>query len=268
MNFSGISSNSNLLDQINRKQENTFEQLASGKKVNKAADDVSAQLIIERLSSQSNGYQQSVRNAYDGISYAQVAESTLSGISDSANRIQELTYRAGSGILSDSDKQAIQSEIDLLKEGIQDSISNSNFAGKPIFGSEGSADFQIGANAGQTLSVGNKDIAAQLESFGLADIDVTQAGGVDAALASLEDIGQFLGEEQGSLGAIQNQFQSAANQLAQTDVNVQAARARLADTDYAQASAQQAQNDVQSQSANIVAGASRQQAESVLNLLS
>ncbi|MER2492208.1 flagellin [Catenovulum sediminis] len=267
MAINNISSgaNANFLDQINRKQDTIFEQLSSGKKVNKAADAAAAQQIIERLSSESNAYQQSVRNAYDGISLSQVADGALQGINDDAQRIRELTQQAGSGILTDADRQAIQSEISGLQQNIQSTIENTEFNGQSLFTQDNEFSFQVGSGAGQSRSVNTSDLASQLS--GLQNIDVT-SGNIDTALESIDSAIEFVGSERGSLGATANAFESAINNLNTTNENVQAARSRLQDTDYAQATADQAANDILSQSSNIVAAQARQQQESVLSLLS
>ena len=94
------SSSTSLIGQIQEKQDNLFEKLASGKKVNNALDDASAQQIIDRLTSEVEGNRQSLNNVYDGISVAQVAEGGLGSINDDVNRIRELTLQSGNGVLS------------------------------------------------------------------------------------------------------------------------------------------------------------------------
>lgn len=269
MNLGGVSSGGGLLDQIQKKQDSVFEKLASGKKVNKAADAAAAQQIIERLTAESNAYQQSIRNAYDGVSVAQVADGALQGVNEDAQRIRELTLQAGNGILSSGDKEAIQKEITQLKENISSTISNTEFNGKPLFTQDSELTFQVGSGAGQTKSISTSDLSSTLDSLGLADIDVTQPGGVESALESLDSVINEVGSQRGDLGAVQNAFESSINSLTQTNVNVQDARSRLQDTDYAQAAAERAQNDVLSQSATAVATQSRQaDSSAILNLLS
>ena len=96
INFnSNASSNTSLLQQVQEKQTSLLEKLASGKRVNNAADGAAAQQIIDRLTSQTEGNRQAISNAYDGISLAQVAEGGLSGINDDVTRIRELTLQAG-----------------------------------------------------------------------------------------------------------------------------------------------------------------------------
>jgi len=108
MKVSGESPSSQL-QQIQQKEDNLFEKLASGKKVNSALDDAAAQQIIDRLTTQVEGNRQAINNVYDGISVAQIAEGGLSTINDDVNRIRELTLQSGSGIL----KIAVQFSLKL-----------------------------------------------------------------------------------------------------------------------------------------------------------
>lgn len=266
MNVNNVSSNNaNFLDQINKKQDSVFEQLASGKKINQASDGAAAQQIIDRLTAESNAYQQSSRNAYDGISLSQVADGALQGINQDAQRIRELTLQSGNGVLSDGDRQAIQSEISGLQQNIQDTINNTEFNGQSLFTQDNEFTFQIGSAAGQNASVNTSDLASQLS--GLQNIDITN-GDLAGSLESLDNALSLIGAERGELGAQQNAFESIINNLSTTNENVQAAQSRIQDTDYAQAASQQAQNDVLSQSSNAVAVQARQNEQSVLNLLS
>ena len=120
------SSTSSILGQVREKQESLMEKLASGKKVNNALDDASAQQIIDRLTSEVEGNRQAINNVYDGISVAQVAEGGLGSINDDVNRIRELTLQSGNGVLSDGDRRAIQSEITQLQENISQTIEQTN----------------------------------------------------------------------------------------------------------------------------------------------
>ena len=257
--------NSSLLQQVQKKQDTLLERLASAKRVNSAADDAAAQQIIDRLTSQVEGNRQAISNAYDGVSLSQVAEGGLSGINEDVNRIRELSVQAGNGLLSDADRSAIQSEITQLQDNISQTIENTEFAGKPLLSSDGNIDFQVGANAGQQISVGTQDVAAGLQ--GILNVDVTAPGGAEAALEEADAAQEFVGSARADLGATQNRFESAARNLAQTDVNVAAARSRIQDTDFAQATSENAAAGVQGQAAIAVQAQSNQQAGQVLALL-
>ncbi|MCU7555013.1 flagellin [Alteromonas sp. ASW11-19] len=258
-------SGSSLLQQVQEKQNNLIEKLASGKKVNSAADGAAAQQIIDRLTSQVEGNRQAISNAYDGISLAQVAEGGLEGINNDVSRIRELTVQAGNGILSDSDKQAIQSEITQLQDNISQTIEQTNFAGKPLLSEDGALSFQVGANNGQQIDVATQDIGSQLA--GVLSIDLTGGTSVNDALSAADAAIETVGGARADLGATQSQFESTARNLSQSDVNASAARSRIADTDYAQTVSASVANDVQGQAALTVQAQANQQQGQVLALL-
>ena len=260
------SSSTSLIGQIQEKQDNLFEKLASGKKVNNAQDDAAAQQIIDRLTSEVEGNRQSLNNVYDGISVAQVAEGGLGSINDDVNRIRELTLQSGNGVLSSGDRRAIQSEITQLQENISQTIEQTNFAGKPLLSENGSLDFQSGANANQSISINTQDIASQLG--GVLSIDITAGTSVNEALEAADAAIETIGSARGDLGATQNRFESAARTLTQANVNTAEARSRIQDLDFAQAVSQQASNDVLGQAALTVQAQANQQEGQVLSLLS
>ncbi len=259
------SSNSSLLQQVQQKQNSLMEKLASGKRVNSAADDAAAQQIIDRLTSQVEGTSRAMSNAYDGVSLSQVAEGGLSGITEDAQRIRELTVQAGNGIYSAADRKAIQSEISQLQGNISQTIENTEFAGKKLLTEDGSADFLVGANSGNTLSVNTSNIASGISD--LLSIDVSDASSIDDALSAADSAIDYVDSTRADLGATQNQFESAARNLSQANVNQAAARSRLQDTDYAQATSDSASANILSQSSLAVQVQSNQSKGQVLSLL-
>ena len=264
INVNGSNGTTSLLQQIQDKQTNLMEKMASGKKVNSAMDGAAAQQIIDRLTSQIEGNRQSITNAYDGISMAQVAEGGMAGISNDVNRIRELTIQAGNGIMSDADRQAIQSEITQLQDNISQTIEQTNFAGKPLLSSDSEISFQIGANAGQSIGVKTQDMASSLND--VLNIDIT-SGNIDDALKAADSAIDTVGSARSDLGATQASFESAARNLTQNDISTSAARSRIQDLDYAQAASQSAANDVLSQANIAVQAQSNQQQGQVLSLL-
>ena len=261
-----INSTSSILGQVQEKQESLMEKLASGKQVNDATDGAAAQQIIDRLTSEVEGSRQAVSNVYDGISLAQVAEGGFRSINDDVNRIRELTLQSGSGILSDGDRQALQSEISQLQDNISQTIEQTNFAGKPLLSEDGALSFQVGANAGNSVDIETQDFASQLSS--VLSIDLTSGTSINDALSAADDAIELVGGAQGELGATQNALQSTARNLTQANVNAAESRSRIQDLDFAQATSQQAANDVLSQSALTIQAQANQQEGQVLALLS
>jgi flagellin len=258
-------SNASLLQQVQNKQESILEKLSSGKRINSAADGAAAQQIINRLTSQVEGTRQAVSNAYDGVSLAQVAEGGLSGISEDVNRIRELSVQAGNGILSDSDRSAIQAEVSQLQDNISQTIEQTEFGGQSLLSGDGNIDFQVGANAGQKIGVQTQDVAAGLSD--ILNVDLSTAQGAQDALNAADSEVEFVCSARADLGATQIKFESAARNLQQTDVNVAAARSRIQDTDYAQATSENAAAGILSETSIAVQSISNQQAGQVLSLL-
>jgi flagellin len=265
INLNTDSNASSSLQQVQQTQESVFEKLASGKKINEAADGAAAQQIIDRLTSQVEGSRQAVSNVYNGISLTQVAESGLSGITKDVDRIRELSVQAGNGILSDSDRSAIQAEASQLQENITQTIAQTEFAGKALLSADSNIDFQVGANTGQKIGVATQDVTTGLEDVLNADLRTAQ--GAQDALVAADDAAQFVGAARAELGATQNQFESTARNLTQGNVNVAAARGRIQDTDYALATSQSAAADILNQANLAVQAQSNQQPGQVLTLL-
>lgn len=256
--------NTSLLQQIQQKQNERLEQLASGKRINSAADGAAAQQIIDRLTSEIEGNRQSISNAFDGVSLAQSAEGGLAGINDDVNRIRELTIQSGNGLLNDGDRNAIQQEISQLQENITQTIEQTNFAGTPLLSEDGNISFQVGSSAGTQIDVGTSDIADQLS--GVLNIDVTSQS-ADEALDAADEALEAVGTARGELGAVQNRFESTIRSLSQADINTSESRSRIADTDFAQATSDLAAADVLSRSSVAVQAQANQQQGQVLSLL-
>lgn len=149
------------LRQLSQTQTNLnriLEKVASGSRINSARDDAAGLAIANRFSSQINGLTIASRNANDGISLAQTTESALEETTTALQRIRELSLQAANGSLNASDRNAIQQEIDQLKDEVDRIAETTTFNGKKVLdGSLSTQQFQIGANAGETVNVSGFD---------------------------------------------------------------------------------------------------------------
>lgn len=253
----------NFLNQTQQTSNKLAEQLATGKKVNSAADDAAALQIIDRLTSQQNGYSQAVNNAYDGISYSQATESNLSGVNDAVSRIRELSIQAGNGALNDSDRAALQEEVVQLQGQITETFENANFAGKPLFDGQ-SVSFQVGpdANTNQTINPSDGSFASVIST-----IDISTQAGAQTAIDISSQASEEINAQRAELGAFQNTLASTIKGLGTQQVNIAASQSRIQDTDYAQAVSQQVSSDILAQASIALRGQANQSAESILGLL-
>ncbi|WP_461516040.1 flagellin N-terminal helical domain-containing protein [Porticoccus sp.] len=131
-----------------------LQRLSSGLRINSAKDDAAGLAISERFTTQIRGLNQAGRNANDGISLAQTAEGDLSQITNNLQRIRELAVQSANATNSSSDRAALQAEVSELVAEIDRVASTSSFNGvKLLNGTFASQVFQVGANAGETVSI-------------------------------------------------------------------------------------------------------------------
>jgi len=129
-----------------------LQRLSSGLRINSAKDDAAGLAISERMTSQIRGLNQAVRNANDGISLAQTAEGALASAGEMLQRIRELAVQSANASNSSGDRQALQNEVSSLVAELDRISTSTEFNGLKIFdGTFGTATFQVGANANQTI---------------------------------------------------------------------------------------------------------------------
>ncbi|MVW63101.1 flagellin [Massilia sp. NEAU-DD11] len=132
----------------------SIQRLSSGLRINSAKDDAAGLAISDRMNSQIRGMNQATRNANDGVSMAQTAEGALSSSGDMLQRIRELAVQSSNSSNSASDRKALQTEVSQLTSELNRIASTTEFNGtKLLDGSMGTANFQVGANANQLISM-------------------------------------------------------------------------------------------------------------------
>lgn len=136
----------------------SLQRLSSGLRINSAKDDAAGLAISERMTSQIRGMDQAVRNANDGVSISQTGEGALSQMGDLLQRIRELSVQSANASNSASDRQAINAEVTQLVSELDRFASSTEFNGQKLLdGSFGSAVYQVGANANQTITATTAD---------------------------------------------------------------------------------------------------------------
>jgi len=166
--------------------QTSLQRLSSGLRINSAKDDAAGLAISSRMTSQIAGNMQAARNANDGISMAQTAEGALSQISDNLQRMRDLSVQAANGSNSASDRAAIQSEIGQLQQEVTRVASQTSFNGTNLLdGTLTSAQFQVGANANQTINAAIGSAASNAIGTSMLATNNTVTGqGMSVAVAS------------------------------------------------------------------------------------
>lgn len=251
---------------------NSFAQLASGNRINKAGDDAAGLAISENLKAQIRSTRQSYRNASDGISMVQVAEGGLNEIGNIVIRLRELGIQAASDTVGDVERGFINKEVNQLKTEMQ-RISDVTTWGhtKLLDGSSPQFDFQVGINnneAEDRITFNAGENVATLDALGLAGVDYTSKEGAQTALADLDKAQESVNGQRANLGALQNRLQSTLSNLSISDENLSAANSRMRDTDVAKASSELAKNNILLQASTSTLAQANQTAGVALKLLS
>ncbi|MDH5709905.1 MAG: flagellin, partial [Hylemonella sp.] len=146
----------------------TMQRLSSGLRVNSAKDDAAGLAIAERMNTQIRGLNVASRNANDGISLAQTTEGALGKVGDMLQRMRELAVQASNATNSADDRKALQAEVRQLTDEIDRVAKQTTFNGQKVLdGSFAGAVFQVGANSGDTATLG---ALTNSTATGLADI--------------------------------------------------------------------------------------------------
>ncbi|RKR06112.1 flagellin [Kushneria sinocarnis] len=264
-----------------------IERLSSGSRINSAKDDAAGQAIANRMSSQITGLNQASRNANDGISLAQTAEGALDQVNDNLQRIRELTVQAQNGTNSASDIDSIQKEVNQRLEEINRVTESTSFNGTDLFAQSTGTEFsiQVGANDGENISI-NIGSASGWNAYSASATGALGGGtgvnftggdrtvgaqGFDVmsstALADLDDKLKSVDDNRSDLGAVQNRFESAIENINTTSTNLSSARSRIEDADYATEVSNMSKAQILQQAGTSVLAQANQTTQSVLSLL-
>jgi len=144
----------------------SLQRLSTGLRINSAKDDAAGQAISTRMTAQINGMQQASRNANDGISMSQTAEGAMGSINDILLRMRDLSVQSSNGTNGTTERATIQNEVDQLYQEIDRISGSTDFNGlKLLDGSAKNNSFQVGANAGQTISFGINEVSTKAMSL-------------------------------------------------------------------------------------------------------
>jgi len=211
--------------------ETAMARLSSGLRINSAKDDAAGLAISERMTAQVNGLTQARRNANDGISVAQTAEGALQTSGDILQRIRTLSVQSANDTNSSSDRQALQAEVSQLISEFDRIATTTQFNGLNLLdGNFSKTQFQVGANANQTITFGiGSTKAVDMASFGVSG-DVSASSTMVGASAAVSDgsasnVNRFLTQDlviksKGMAGTVNLKASMSADKIA-ASINAQ-----------------------------------------------
>jgi flagellin len=261
-NVSSLNAQRQLFDTSNS-LSTSFERLSSGFRINSAADDAAGLQITDRMTAQIQGLNQGVRNANDAISVVQTAEGALDETTNSLQRIRQLAIQSQNGINSAEDVSALQKEVTALRSEIDRIATDTEFNGQALLDGTFSADFQVGANTGQSINVA---VGTDFDSAGLS-IGTATLASADALISAVDGALSTVGAQRADLGALQNRFESSIRNLSNISENLSGARSRIQDTDFATETAELTRNQILQQASLSVLSQANQRPQAALSLL-
>ncbi|PSF13007.1 flagellin [Marinobacter shengliensis] len=182
----------NAQNQLSKSQglnDQALQRLSSGLRINSAKDDAAGLAISTRFQSQISGQNVAIRNANDGISLAQTTEGALDEITNNLQRIRELAVQAANASNSASDRAALNDEVEQRIAEIDRISGQTSFNGaKVLDGNFGKQSFQVGANAGETISV---DLEKGTRAAQIGGVLATSGAATDFGSATAESFAVF-----------------------------------------------------------------------------
>jgi flagellin len=250
--------------------QSAMERLSTGKRINSAKDDAAGLAIASSMTAQIRGMNQAVRNANDGISFAQTAEGALGEVSNMLQRVRELAVQSKSGTYSAADRTNLNAEASALQAQIADILTNTQFNGVAVFDyattdtANDAISIQIGAGT-ETVDLAKAFINSS--NFEAADFLVDTVASATTTIANVDTNLSQINTARASLGAGQSRLESVVNNLTNVVTNLSDARSRIEDADFTQESTKLAKAQILSQASTAMLAQANQSQQGVLNLL-
>lgn len=235
------------------------EKLASGYKVNRAADDASGLSISEKMRAQIRGLNQAVNNAEDGISLIQTAEGNMNEMHSILQRMEELADKAANDVNSTEDRDTIKDELNQLNSELKAIENRAKFNGKELKNFSGY--LQVGANENEHMKI---TVKVALTAMTLGVDTHTNAG---KTLTSVQAAIKKVSAQRSKLGAIQNRLDYTVNNLKNYSENLTDAESRIRDTDMAAEMVNYSKSNIVQQAAQSMLAQANQSTQGVLSLL-
>ena len=292
-NVASLMASKNLLH-AQDKLSASVERLSSGSRINRARDDAAGLGVAQMLTYQINGADQGIRNANDMISMVQTAEGAISAASDMAQRIVVLATQGANSPLSQAQRESIRDEMLKIMSAIDRIADRTEFSGNKLF-NFGAYTAQFSADASDKLNFYSGTLASPVvtafANIGSDNVDEGEDGvapqdGLAKALKDAIDADttpedtdfnavitaatayvNSLVKQRSELGAYQNQLEYTVSNLTDLSTNLQAARSRVIDTDYASETAALTRGQILQQAATAMLAQANQMPNVILTLL-
>ena len=256
---------------VNKSMEQSMERLASGKRVNGAADDAAGLAIATRLTAEINGINQGIRNAADAQGMLAVAEGALEQVHALLLRMRELAVQSANETNSSADRHHLQTEVDQLEAEIQRVVDDTTWAGITLLagGFTSGATFQIGPRNTDTIQISISAIEP-LSTVAKGGLSLSGHISVQAnAMGYIKNIDNaisIISADRGKYGATMNRLDHAMANLQNVATNLAVAKGRIMDADFAAESSNLARTQVLQQASMAMLAQANASKQNILSL--
>ena len=290
------------LGQNRAAQANSLERLSSGQRINRSSDDAAGLAVSERIRAKVASLNVAKRNANDGISYIQVAEGALNEMTNIVVRMRELSAQSASDTIGNRERSFLNEEFTQLNEELVRIQDSTEFNGSYLLKSEEQKPLRIfvgASNRGDDLEGNPPEVDPESDPDAIT-IDLDSVSNLNTKLSELTDVGlQIVPEDvdggaddlglgegetpdlfnrldnaldsiagyRATLGSVQARLGSTISNIEISNENLQAARSRIRDVDFAAESTAFAQANILTAAGTSVLTQANQRPESVLQLL-
>jgi flagellin len=244
-----------------------IERLSSGLRINNAYDDPAGLAIAGKLGADVRIANQAIRNANDGISALSIGDQALGQAGNILTRLSELASESATGLVSDTQRSAIQAEFGQLVSEI-DRISNTtSFNGVQILSAGTTVTLQVGLDGTSNSQIAFSTVDGSSSALGLSNLAVSDQASAQSALAVLTSAIQTVAQTRGTLGAYESRLLTSISNLQVAVQNFSAAQSRIQDADVAAETANLTRASILQQAGVAVLAQANQQPAVALRLL-
>ena len=274
----GLTVNTNLTamsaaNSLNRTQGQlslTLSRVSSGMRVTKAADDAAGSAVAMNLTTEARSGRQAIRNANDGVSVIQTAESATKEVLNILDRMRELAVQSSSDTLEDGERAYIDAEFHQLSDEVERIAESSEFNDLKLSnGDNAELEVQVGVDASSnsrvSITLGN--LKTSNLSVQTTDIDLTQASTSQTAITEIDEAIDSVNSIRASYGAVQNRLDSSIRNMTTYVESLSAAASQIVDADYAHETAEMTRLQVMQQAGVAALSQARGINQSVVSLL-
>lgn len=259
----------NQLSSSTRKLAGSFERVASGLRINKAADDAAGLGVAENLDAASRSARQAMRNTNDGISLLNTAEGATGEVANILKRMRELAIQSASDTLDTDERQYIQDEFTELVGEVSRISAVTEFNGVQLTNTNTTLSVQVGINntSNDRISISMGDLRATVLGIDTGSVNLSTVTGAQSAIAIFDTALDSVNSYRSGYGSAQNRLETALRNVEIYVENITAAESRIRDADYAYETAEMAKHQILQQAGISVLSQAKAINQGVLSLI-